>query len=360
MESVSDVTVMANPKLLVVNKQRGEVMIGNRDGYLTTTVTETVATQTVQFLETGTRLIVRPFIGKNGYIRMEIHPEDSSGSVEQVGNSVLPSETTTEVTSNVLVRDGHTIVIGGLFREQTTNGRSQVPLLGNIPYAGALFRRTTDQTGREEVIVCITPRIIKQEEDEATSEEVKEDMERIRVGRRKGMRWWGRSRLAQAHMRWAKQHLRDGKPDKALWDVDMALSLEPRMIEAIKLKERLTDQAYWRDQPRHSVTKYIIQRMIMNELGRPVDEVITPDKPLDVNEIHPDARKAMGIKKEPQTPLPELARPKVPGHYKRPAKDQPTGRTENESKAGPGEDGPKGEEDKEAQTPKPEGATREE
>ena len=81
LESITDTTVLANPKLLIVNKQRGEVMVGNKDGYLTTTVTETQSTQTVQFLETGTHLIVRPFIGRDGYIRMEIHPEDSSGSV---------------------------------------------------------------------------------------------------------------------------------------------------------------------------------------------------------------------------------------------------------------------------------------
>ncbi|HAU36613.1 MAG TPA: type IV pilus secretin PilQ, partial [Phycisphaerales bacterium] len=63
--------------------------------------------------------------------RMEIHPEDSSGSVQTVGQNALPSETTTEVTSNVMVRDGRTIVIGGLFRERTSNGRAQVPLAGN-------------------------------------------------------------------------------------------------------------------------------------------------------------------------------------------------------------------------------------
>ena len=130
LESITDVTVLANPKLLVLNKQRAEVMIGNRDGYITTTITETVATETVEFLETGTRLLVRPYIGRNGYIRMEIHPEDSDGGVSATG---LPFESTTETTTNIMVRDGHTIVIGGLFRERTVNGRSQVPLIANIP-----------------------------------------------------------------------------------------------------------------------------------------------------------------------------------------------------------------------------------
>jgi type II secretory pathway component HofQ len=54
---------MANPKVLALNKQRGEVIVGRRDGYLTTTVTETAAVQTVEFLETGTQLIFRPYFG---------------------------------------------------------------------------------------------------------------------------------------------------------------------------------------------------------------------------------------------------------------------------------------------------------
>jgi len=303
LEGVTDVTVLANPKLLIVNKQRGEVMVGNRDGYLTTTVTETVATQTVEFLETGTRLVVRPFIGKNGLIRMEVHPEDSSGSVAQVGTSVLPAETTTEVTSNVLVRDGHTIVIGGLFRERTTNGRSQIPLLGNIPYLGPLFRRTNDATVREEVIILITPRIIRQEIDEAVSEQIKNDMERFRLGQRKGLRWWGRDRLAQIHMREAKKHLRAGRAASALWDIDMALSLSPRMEEAIRLKERLTEKAFWADESQVSSVKYVIRRMIMNELGKPVERVIPPAKPRDASRLDDDVRRTFGITERPEDPL---------------------------------------------------------
>src|SRR5207248_2488407 len=81
LESITDTTVLANPKVLALNKQKGEVIVGRKDGYLTTTVTQTSTVQTVDFLDTGTRLIFRPFIGDDGYIRMEIHPEDSSGGL---------------------------------------------------------------------------------------------------------------------------------------------------------------------------------------------------------------------------------------------------------------------------------------
>src|SRR6185295_1507773 len=129
---------------LALNKQKGEVIVGNKDGYLTTTVTESAQTQTVEFLDTGTRLVFRPFIGDDGYIRMEIHPEDSSGGLQ--GSSNLPFKITTEVTSNVLVKDNHPIVIGGLFREASNTGRWEIPGLGNLPLAGPLFRQQRDTT----------------------------------------------------------------------------------------------------------------------------------------------------------------------------------------------------------------------
>jgi len=312
LESVTDVTVLANPKLLVINKQRGEVMIGNRDGYLTTTITETTATQTVEFLETGTRLVVRPYIGANEYIRLEIHPEDSSGSVATVGTAALPSETTTEVTTNVFVRSGHTIVIGGLFRERTSNGRSQVPVLGNIPYLGTMFRSTSDDTDREEVIVLVTPHIIKQAQDEAASEQLKNDVNRFRIGQRKGLRWWGRGRIAQTHMRWARRELASGRLDKALWNIDMALSINPRMEEAVRLKERLTERAYWADEARISSIKYAIQKMIMHELGKPLERIIPPGKPRDAGDVDEDVRKALGIQQRFEDPLPGVSGIKDP------------------------------------------------
>src|SRR4029078_11983341 len=103
LEQVTDTTVLAHPKVLALNKQKGEVFVGNEDGYYTTVTTETTTSQSVESLKTGTRLIFRPFVGSGGFIRMEIHPEDSDGQVKANG---LPSKSTTEVTSNVMVKDG--------------------------------------------------------------------------------------------------------------------------------------------------------------------------------------------------------------------------------------------------------------
>ncbi len=142
LEGVTDTVVLANPKVLVLNKQRGEVHVGSSLGYKTAVTTETITADNVQFLDTGTRLIFRPYVGDNGNIRMEIHPEDSSGTV----TNGLPNKFTTQVTTNVMVKDGHTIVIGGLFRESTDRTRSQVPGLGSLP--GVARRSASNPTTR--------------------------------------------------------------------------------------------------------------------------------------------------------------------------------------------------------------------
>lgn len=236
LEQVTDATILANPKVLTLNKQEGYVIVGRRDGYITTTITETAATQTVEFLETGTQLYFRPFVSSDGFIRMEIHPEDSSGGLNEQN---LPFKRTTEVTTNIMVRDGHTILIGGLFREANTTNRSQIPLVGNIPVAGALFQQNADDAEREEVIILLTVHVVNDDAYAKASEDVGQDIDRLALGMRKGLQPYGRNRLAQAHYRWAMEHLQEGQPDRALWDTRMALHLSPTLLPALRLKEQL-------------------------------------------------------------------------------------------------------------------------
>jgi type IV pilus assembly protein PilQ len=301
LETVSDTTVLANPKLLVVDRQRGEVLIGERQGYLTTTVSEGISSQTVEFLETGTRLIVRPYVCKDGHIRMDIHPEESIGALDAAG---LPNEATTEVTSNVIVRDGHTIVIGGLFREEMQDTRHQVPVLGNVPYLGPLFRSNSDVTRRSEIIILITPHIIQQGPDEAVGEQLRDDIERFRIGQRMGMQWWSRGRLAGSMLRSARAAIQAGDREKAMWYVDMALSMNPTMEEAIRLKERMTARSYWAGQPQYSSIRYVIQQMLMAELGKPYRRVTYPRRPRNAANIDPQVRKMLGMRALIEDPLP--------------------------------------------------------
>lgn len=157
LQTMVESEVLANPKVIAINKQRGEVLLGRRDGYRTSTTTQTVTTEEIEFLETGTRLLFRPFITSDGYVRLEIHPEDSEGGLNDQG---LPFELTTEVTTNVMVRSGDTVVLGGLFRERTRVIETKVPLIGDIPLLGWLFRSTEESLVREEIIVLLTPHIL--------------------------------------------------------------------------------------------------------------------------------------------------------------------------------------------------------
>jgi len=263
LEEVTDANVIANPKLLTLNKQVGNVIVGRRDGYLTTTVTDTTAIQKVEFLETGTQLTFRPFIGTDGYVRMELHPKDSIGGLTA---AQLPFEQTTEVTTNVIVRDGNTILIGGLFREVNSSSKSQIPLLGDAPVLGDLFRSKNDSVEREEVIILLTVHVIKNDEAFAQrSAQVAEDIERTRVGIRHGMMWHGRESLAQAYYHRAVELYASGDRDGALWHVQMATQNHPQLLPAIKLEEEIEQARDWDDDG--GITRSFMRDLIATERG---------------------------------------------------------------------------------------------
>ncbi len=148
--------VLACPRLLVLNKQRAELIIGDRIGYKTLTVTETSTVEKVEFLNVGTQLRLRPFVTSDGMVRLEIHPERSTGAVEDG----IPRTATSEVTTNVMVPDGSTIVIGGLMEDASEVQQSGIPVLSNMPWIGALFRRRVTKFSKKELIVLLTPRTI--------------------------------------------------------------------------------------------------------------------------------------------------------------------------------------------------------
>ncbi len=264
LESVADVTVLSNPKVLTLNKQEAHVLVGSRDGFLTTSVTtETSTTQSVDYLETGTQLRFRPFISNDGYVRMVVTPSDSTGGVDARG---LPFERTTEVTTNIMVKDGHTILIGGLFRDVSSTGRSQIPGLGSLPIIGPAFRSTNDSTIREEVIILLTVHIIEDESEYAAySEEVLDDMGRLRVGIRESMQFHGRERLAQANYQKAVEYANQGEWDKAEWHCKLAIHNRPSFVDAIKLREVILGERTWDHEG--TTTRNFIHNAILRKQG---------------------------------------------------------------------------------------------
>jgi type IV pilus assembly protein PilQ len=236
VEEVTDVTILANPKILAVNKQLGQVYIGKKLGYQSqTTQTETSTTEQVEFLDTGTKLSFRPYIGNDGYIRMDIHPKDSSGDLK---SNSIPDETSAELLTNIMVKDGETIVIGGLFRDTIKENRTQIPILGDLPFIGFLFRGTADQVKREEVIITLTPHIIK-EPNETDGDARADDIRRKRIGAKEELQWIDRSRLAEDRYAKAVMYYEENQTVAAKQEVEAALELQPTYLEAIRLRERI-------------------------------------------------------------------------------------------------------------------------
>lgn len=241
LETVQDVNVLSNPKIMALNKQRAEVLVGNRLGYRTTTLTQTTAVETVEFLDTGTQLRFRPFISNDGFVRMEIHPEVSTGSISATD---LPSQQTTEVTCNIIVRDGHTVVIGGLFEETTRIDKSQVPLLGSLPLVGALFRSDGHQTLRREIVILLTPHILDHDLANAEGQEIMDRLERQTTGLRSAFPFYTREKLTQHHLleadKFCARYQQNGDADDramAIWNLKLARNVAPNNLEVMERLE---------------------------------------------------------------------------------------------------------------------------
>ena len=157
IETLNKTNILASPRVLVLNKQRAEIQLGQRLGYRNTVTNLTSSLQTVEFLSVGTLLSLRPFVSNDGMIRMEIHPEKSTGALDSNG---IPQTNTSEVTTNIMVPDGATIVIGGLIDDQDVIVEQGIPGLNRIPLLGAAFRTRSTMTLKNELIVLLTPRVI--------------------------------------------------------------------------------------------------------------------------------------------------------------------------------------------------------
>ncbi len=158
LETLTKVNVLASPRILVLNKQLAEIQLGRRLGYRNTVTNLTSSLQTVQFLSVGTLLSLRPYVSSDGMIRLEIHPEKSSGVIDPTTG--VPQTNTSELTTNILVADGTTIVLGGLMDNSDQVVENGVLGLSRLPIIGPLFRNRATTTTKTELIVLLTPRIL--------------------------------------------------------------------------------------------------------------------------------------------------------------------------------------------------------
>ena len=154
--------LLASPSIAVINGQEARIVIGERYPYKERTQTTSGTTETTKFLDIGTTLKVNPQINDDGYITMNIHPEVSAFSASLDAG---PRITTREADTTVRIKEGETLVIGGLIKQTNEGSKDKVPILGDIPLLGILFSRSEGKKEQTELAVFITPRVLFSREE---------------------------------------------------------------------------------------------------------------------------------------------------------------------------------------------------
>lgn len=157
------VKVLSDPKIATINGKEAKINITNQTPYVTSSVTPTgVVTTAVQYVTTGIQLAVKPTINADGRITLDVKPKVSqpSATAATSGASAAPGIESRDAETNVVVRDGETIVIGGLITDSVSNTEAKIPLLGDIPILGWLFRKKTVIRSRVELLIFVTTKIM--------------------------------------------------------------------------------------------------------------------------------------------------------------------------------------------------------
>lgn len=159
--------VLANPKLATLNGKEANMLVGQRIPFL---VSGTVfagggaaPVQTVQREEVGIKLSITPLINADGYITTVIKPEVSSVTGFKGDNADLPVIATRQASTTVRLKDGSSVIIGGLLSEEKTVTISKVPFLGSIPGLGLLFQHQSITSTKKDLVIEVTPRILPEQ-----------------------------------------------------------------------------------------------------------------------------------------------------------------------------------------------------
>ncbi len=172
----SHVNVISSPSLMVLNNQEANMQVGTEISLMTGSIgslnsstsllggsTNSVFSQ-MQQRKTGVKLKIKPRVNANGFVTMEVTQSvEDPGQVPASGGN--PPILTREITSSVAVQSGETVVLGGLIKDNNTAGNTGVPLLHDVPILGTLFGSTTQNQNKTELVVLITPRVIKSRQD---------------------------------------------------------------------------------------------------------------------------------------------------------------------------------------------------
>lgn len=180
LASDGKINVLSNPHIVVKNYEKASINVGS-DEPVATQSTQTAVTgtagiiQNIEYRKTGILLTVTPQITEGGMVAMTIRQEVSDKSTDRVvGGAVYPSFTKREAETSVVAKDMETLVIGGLIQDKKDSSTTGIPLLSNIPLLGNLFKFTSKNNGKTELIILLTPKVISNSEQAVVvTEEIK-------------------------------------------------------------------------------------------------------------------------------------------------------------------------------------------
>ncbi|MBI4412263.1 MAG: hypothetical protein HY541_07255 [Deltaproteobacteria bacterium] len=170
LETYGKTNILSTPQIAALDGQEAKIMVGSKEAYTTSSVTQSQATTTtaqqVTFVDVGITLYVTPNISANGFITMKIKPEVSSVTrfLTTSQGDQIPIVESTNAETTVMVKDGATVLIGGLMATRRQKTRSGMPILSRIPILGIFFRSSDDHASNSELSVLLTPHIMTGEE----------------------------------------------------------------------------------------------------------------------------------------------------------------------------------------------------
>jgi general secretion pathway protein D len=174
LQSRSQTNIVSTPNLITLDNEEAKIVVGENVPFITGQFTNTGTGttnpfQTIERKDVGITLRIKPQIGENGAIRMQIYQEQSAvKSTTAAGTSNAgPSTTKRSIENIVTVDDGQILVLGGLIEDTYTTTLSKVPLLGDIPFLGALFRSESRERKRTNLMVFLRPIVLRDAEAQA-------------------------------------------------------------------------------------------------------------------------------------------------------------------------------------------------
>lgn len=165
MKEVLNSKVLANPRLMILNREEARINIGDKIPYVVTTTTGTgnnvSISEEIKFIDVGLLLVVRPVINDDGFITLAIRPEISSRTTNLTtpAGAVIPQVNTTFLETTVVVKDGVSMILGGLRRDDYTEDNKGIPRLMDVPVLGQLFQSRNESLQKTEIVIFLTPKI---------------------------------------------------------------------------------------------------------------------------------------------------------------------------------------------------------